>query len=101
MFSTVDRRENRFLRCYLTGGPHDLPVKVPRKLRRLARTITAIPSRERLLRLANQLSQVKAEKKIKGATGVRVELWRIHFDSPKRRITAYKFLEAASELPTP
>jgi hypothetical protein len=56
MFSTVDSRGARFLRLYLTTAEGDVPVEVPPSMQPLARELRSIPTRDHLLRFAQQLA---------------------------------------------
>lgn len=57
MFATLDRNENRLLRCYLITDKGEVPVQVPRSDKRLADQIRSMPTRNLLSKLATKMAR--------------------------------------------
>jgi len=57
MFTTVDSPSARFLRVYLISETGEVPVLIPRKLRKLSHKVRVMPSKERLMKLSEKLRE--------------------------------------------
>ena len=55
MFTTVDSPSARFLRVYLTSESGEVPVLIPRELKKLSQKVRVMPSKERLEELVDKL----------------------------------------------
>lgn len=57
MFASLDRNENRLLRCYLITDQGEIPVKVPHSDKGLIDQIRSMPTRGLLSKLATKMAQ--------------------------------------------
>lgn len=57
MFSTVDKRQARFVRCYLVTPTDEVLVRMPRHLHTYVERLRALPTRERVEQLAGALAR--------------------------------------------
>jgi hypothetical protein len=103
MFSTVDNPRRRIVRCYLVGEDgRDTPLRIPPKFERETWEVRSIPTSERLSALAHALaadfnqSMAKAGRAV-SARQLRVEVWRVAFDSQRHTLTPSKVREAIVE----
>jgi hypothetical protein len=162
MFATLDRNENRLLRCYLITDQGEIPVELPHSEKYLVDQIRSMPTRGLLSKLATKMAQAswvsesafaerpgqilpqgpvrdstdrpfatdsssplsggltraeantgslsnKRVRTLRGRTPatvipyvadfskVRVEVWRIRFDSDSRRLIAQKVAELTKD----
>ncbi len=103
MFSTVDNPRRRIVRCYLVGEDgRETPLRIPARFERLTWEVRSIPTPERLSSLANELAadfnqSVAKEGGAVRARYLRVEVWRVVFDSRDHRLTPVKVREAVVE----
>lgn len=79
MFATIDNEDSRFFRAYAESPAGERQVAVPGRLRDGAFAVQVLPTQDRLDELSRRwLAVVVAQDS--GVTGLRVELWRIHFE---------------------
>ena len=103
MFSTVDNPRRRMVRCYLVGEDgHETPLKIPARFERLTWEVRSIPTPDRLSAFAHELVADFNQSVAKAGTGVRgrylrVEVWRVVFDSRDHTLTPVKVREAVVE----
>ena len=57
MFTSVDSPSSRFLRIYLISTDGEIPVLVPRELRRLSHQLRVMPTESSLNKLVNKLTE--------------------------------------------
>lgn len=57
MFTTVDSPSARFLRVYLISDTGEVPVLIPRELKKLSQKVRVMPSKERMGELTNKLRE--------------------------------------------
>ena len=79
MFSTIERPETRYVRCYIIGAGREGAVKVPLELQRLEQHVRNIPSERNLARLARELG-AHVRQRLPTLTAVRVEIWERELD---------------------
>src|SRR5688500_5050957 len=103
MFSTIDEPGRRIVRCYLVGdGGHETPLRIPPSLERLTWEVRAIPTSERVSRLASAVAEefnlsLRKIGHVVGGRFVRVEVSRVVFDSRARELRAIKIHEETVE----
>lgn len=119
MFSTVDKRQARFVRCSLVTSEDTAQVRVPNHLSRYAERLRARPTKARVASLAQYLadatwtevdpdslgnpdppqyrfvpSHEAPDRSAVSVEAVRVEVWRYHFESRPYALDANPFLSA-------
>ena len=90
MFATVDSLKTRLLRIYLVDAAgRSRPIRMPSHTwRRTLRHARALPTRQRLSRLARQVAQLYPH-----APAVRIVVWQRVFDAPQRQVRRLKLQE--------
>lgn len=96
LFSTVDKLENRNLRAYLLTEKQEIPFAIPQ----------AVPATEELRKPIYRAASLPVEAHLRAITdelvtkpypipftGIRVEVWKINFDSATLRASRVKVAE--------
>lgn len=96
LFSTVDKLENRNLRAYLITETQEIPFAIPQyvpateALRKPIYRAASLPTRRYMRAILDDLLTKPYEVSIQG---IRVEVWKIAFDSASLRASRQKITE--------
>jgi hypothetical protein len=96
LFSTVDKLENRNLRAYLITEQQEIPFAIPQyvpateALRKPIYRAASLPTERHLRTILEDLLTKPYQVLIKG---IRIEVWKLAFDSAKLRASRIKVRE--------
>lgn len=97
MFSTIERPETRYVRCFLVGPGREGAVQVPLELQRLEEHVRNVPSERNLARLARELA-ADVQRRLPTLTAVRVEVWERELDLESGTLRMIRWRQATHEV---